>query len=279
MFRPLSITIMSFVLYSMAGWVFEVLYCSVKEGHPINRGFLNGPYCPIYGVGACFVGGMLAGIRQPVVLFIVGAVLSCCVEYLTSWVMEFIFHARWWDYSHRRFNLHGRVCLAGAMLFGCSIVVVVHIVQPALNIFFGLWPVPLQRSMGALAALCLLSDLLITAAGLMGFRAMSMSVSDAIVDVLKERFANVTIPASVYRQLDRLVASKANAHKVFAALHDAAGRFSRINFAADVKSVIKHKLTTQQRRILQAFPHFEKLWAQQMAHDVWTRLREQLRRH
>ncbi len=290
-FRPLSTTIISFLLYSVSGWVFEVIYCSIKEGHPINRGFLNGPYCPIYGVGACFVGGMLAGIGNPIALFILGAVLCCCVEYATSWVLERAFHARWWDYSHRRFNLHGRVCLAGAMLFGTAIVSVVYVIQPALNAFLAVWPTPVIDVVGAVIALCFAVDVLITAAGLTGFHAMSTSVSDAIVDSLKGRFAGATLPASVQEQLDRLAENTTSAQKIFSLIqHDIASRFSRINLTAhinlpidiksiDIRSVVKQTLTSQQLRVLQAFPHLEKQWTQHVAQDAWARLREYFKRH
>ncbi len=278
MLRPVSATVISFLIYSISGWVFEVIYCSIKEGHLINRGFLNGPYCPIYGVGACFVGGMLSGISNPISLFVLGAVLSCGVEYATSWVLERVFHARWWDYSHRRFNLHGRVCLAGATLFGFSVVSVVYVVQPALNTFLAAWPTPAIDAVGAIVAFCFAFDFLITAAGLAGFHATSVNVSEAIVNSLKGRFAGAALPASVQEQVDRLVANTTSAQKIFSAIHDIASRFSRINPTIDIKSLVKQTLTAQQLRILQAFPHLEKQWAQNLAQDVWARLREYLQR-
>ena len=80
---------------------------------------------PIYGAGGITAALLLSEIPDPVAVFVLGGVLCCTIEYATSWVMERMFHARWWDYSDRLFNLHGRVCLAVALLFGAASVIVV----------------------------------------------------------------------------------------------------------------------------------------------------------
>ena len=113
------------MIYSIIGWVYESTICSIGHRKLINRGFLNGPYCPIYGTGAVLVLLVLGRIQNPVLLFFAGAVVTCSLEYLTSWLMEKLFHARWWDYSKRKFNIDGRVCLIGAVVFGAFSVVLV----------------------------------------------------------------------------------------------------------------------------------------------------------
>lgn len=90
------------MFYSIVGWVYESLICSVGARHFVNRGFLNGPYCPIYGFGAVFDLILLGKIENPFLLFLLGAIVTCTLEYLTSYGMEKIFHARWWDYSKGR---------------------------------------------------------------------------------------------------------------------------------------------------------------------------------
>ena len=102
------------MIYSIIGWIYESTLCSITNKKLINRGFLNGPYCPIYGSGAILVILILGRIKNPVLLFFLGALVTCSLEYLTSYVMEKLFHARWWDYSQRKFNINGRVCLIGA---------------------------------------------------------------------------------------------------------------------------------------------------------------------
>ncbi len=118
------------IMYSVMGWIYESILCSVRSRKFINRGFLNGPYCPIYGSGALLIVLVLGRIRDPIILYILGAVLTCSLEYLTSYVMEKLFHARWWDYTNRRFNINGRVCLIGAVVFGAFSVRVVLVVHP-----------------------------------------------------------------------------------------------------------------------------------------------------
>lgn len=118
------------MIYSIIGWVYESTICSIGHRKLINRGFLNGPYCPIYGTGAVLVLLVLGRIQNPVLLFFAGALVTCSLEYLTSWLMEKLFHARWWDYSKRKFNIGGRVCLIGAVVFGAFSVVLVLVLHP-----------------------------------------------------------------------------------------------------------------------------------------------------
>ena len=107
-----------FLFYSFCGWVYESILVSILERRPVNRGFLNGPLCPIYGVGAVGAVVVLGQVHNPLVVFLLSMVGASILEYVTSWVMEALFHARWWDYSDYKFNLNGRICLLGAFVFG-----------------------------------------------------------------------------------------------------------------------------------------------------------------
>lgn len=120
-----------FVLYSFLGWVCESIYCSIPAGRFVNRGFLNGPFCPIYGAGAMLVVTVLNPLRgNAILLFFAGLLLTSAVEYLTGFLLEVLFHAKYWDYSRYRFNLQGRVCLKNSVLFGVMGVAAVYFVQP-----------------------------------------------------------------------------------------------------------------------------------------------------
>ena len=111
---------MQFMIYSMIGWMIELIAVSVeKRKFCKNRGFLIGPYCPIYGVSSLLMIFLLGRYKDdPWVLFVMSVVLCTAVEYITSFAMEKMFKVRWWDYSHIRFNLNGRVCLSNSALFG-----------------------------------------------------------------------------------------------------------------------------------------------------------------
>ncbi|MCZ4428067.1 putative ABC transporter permease, partial [Bifidobacterium breve] len=97
-----------FVLYSFIGWIYESILVSVMERRLVNRGFLNGPLCPIYGAGAALAIALLHNMHNPIMIFLISAIGASVLEYVTSWAMEKMFHARWWDYSDYRFNLQGR---------------------------------------------------------------------------------------------------------------------------------------------------------------------------
>ena len=92
------------IIYSVIGWIYESTLCSITERRFVNRGFLNGPYCPIYGFGAILDILILGWIKNPILLFVLSAILTCTLEYITSYLMEKLFHARWWDYSKRKFK-------------------------------------------------------------------------------------------------------------------------------------------------------------------------------
>ena len=120
-----------FFVYAFLGWCCEVAYAACKQGRFINRGFLNGPVCPIYGFGALGVVYALAPVRGNLALLFVGGVaLSSAIEFFTGLALEKLFHARWWNYSNRRFNLRGYVCLSFSLLWGAGCALVVLWLHP-----------------------------------------------------------------------------------------------------------------------------------------------------
>lgn len=127
----LSTYILLFLLYSFFGWVCEVIYTSIPAGHFINRGFLIGPYCPIYGFGAVFVLLLLNDYRSnPILLFIMSILIASVIEYITSFLLEKIFGLSLWDYSNQKFNLNGRICLKNLLMFGALSLAVVYVLNP-----------------------------------------------------------------------------------------------------------------------------------------------------
>lgn len=124
-----------FYIYSIIGWSLEVIYCRLLEGKFTNRGFLHGPYCPIYGVGATIIVLTLNRFyNNPILVFIFGLILTSILEYITSLIMEKIFNAKWWDYSNMKFNIHGRVCLLNSTLFGVLALLLVYILNPIITL-------------------------------------------------------------------------------------------------------------------------------------------------
>lgn len=122
-----------FVIYSVLGWCCECLYCAACDRKWVNRGFLNGPVCPIYGFGAMTVVLALTPFRNRIfLLFFAGMAVTSLLEYFTSWLMEKLFHTKWWDYSTYPCNIRGRVCLRNSLMFGGLSVVAMQLVHPAI---------------------------------------------------------------------------------------------------------------------------------------------------
>jgi len=117
--------------YSFIGWLYESLLCSIGEKRLVNRGFLNGPACPVYGFGALAAILFLEQRSYSILwLFLAGMLIACTVEYITAVLLEKLFNAKWWDYSHYRFNLQGRVSLLGAVVFGALSVLLIKYIHP-----------------------------------------------------------------------------------------------------------------------------------------------------
>lgn len=129
---PFKTAFLIFIIFSVVGWISEVLYVGIFHEHKfVNRGFLYGPLCPVYGFG-----GIVILLLPPflystwIPLFFSSMILCTIVEYFVSWFMEKIFHTRWWDYSHYKFNINGRICLLNSVLFGFLGLGVIHFVYP-----------------------------------------------------------------------------------------------------------------------------------------------------
>lgn len=108
-----------FIFYSFIGWLIETSISSLPSKKFVNRGFLIGPYCPIYGIGCLTLIYLLRNYHDDIIaLFVIGTAVCSILEYITSFALEKIFGARWWDYSHIPFNVNGRICLVYSILFG-----------------------------------------------------------------------------------------------------------------------------------------------------------------
>ena len=124
------------IIYSFLGYLCEVIYVAIRTKKITNRGFLYGPVVPIYGFGALIIILCLTplyNLGMWYFVFILGVILTSGLEYLTSYAMELIFHMRWWDYSNKKFNINGRVCLLNSTLFGILVMVVMYVIHPFLD--------------------------------------------------------------------------------------------------------------------------------------------------
>ena len=120
-----------FFLYSFLGWCCEVVFAAVNRGEFVNRGFLTGPVCPIYGIGVVCVALLLRPVEDNLVLLFLGSVLLCSIiEYLLGLLSDKLLHLRLWDYSDVPFNLQGYVCLKFSLVWGLACVFIVRLIHP-----------------------------------------------------------------------------------------------------------------------------------------------------
>lgn len=123
-----------FICYSIIGWIAETLFVMLKTKKFVDRGFLIGPYCPIYGWGSILMILYLTQYKDNILtVFILGVVICSVLEYLTSYFMEILFKTRWWDYSNKKFNLNGRICGENCLLFGLGGIIVIYLIHPPLS--------------------------------------------------------------------------------------------------------------------------------------------------
>lgn len=120
-----------FIVYAFIGWCTEVSYAALDQGIFVNRGFLNGPYCPIYGVGVLIVVVLLTPLKGNLFILCIGSfLLTSLLEFITGYIMEKIFHNKWWDYSDKPFNIKGYVCLKFSILWGLACTFIMTVIHP-----------------------------------------------------------------------------------------------------------------------------------------------------
>lgn len=154
-FMTIVVYVLYFFFYSAVGWLGESIYCSVGARKWVNRGFLKGPMCPIYGTGALAMAITLTPVKNldlrvplfghsvlitPLLVFIAGMVVCDIVEFITSVLMEKLFHARWWDYSNKKFNIQGRICLGHTFYWGIASLLFLYLVHPIVVKLFSQLP-------------------------------------------------------------------------------------------------------------------------------------------
>ena len=188
---PFKTVFLIFIMFSVVGWISEVLYVGIfHERKFVNRGFLHGPLCPVYGFG-----GLVILLLPPflyktwIPLYFASMILCTAVEYFVSWLMEKLFHTRWWDYSHYKVNINGRICLLNSVLFGFMGLGVIRFVYPQmlkfLNWLGDFWIMICSDSL----AVFLTIDILITIRKLVDFSA-TMEKLKVFCDSLSDYYGN-----------------------------------------------------------------------------------------
>jgi Predicted membrane protein len=157
--------ILYFFIYGFLGWCTEVAYATVKQKKFVNRGFLNGPICPVYGVGIGMVVMLLEPMSGTIVsLYVVSTALVTTIEGVTGYLMDRLFHHKWWDYSNQPLNIGGYVCLLFSLAWGVACVLIVRVIHPFVYQVVDMIPVTVGIGLAAVLGIALLADLYVTTA-------------------------------------------------------------------------------------------------------------------
>lgn len=160
---PLTQMFLYFVWYSFLGWCMESTYCSIMEKHLINRGFLHLPLCPIYGAGVLIMVNLFTPFTgNPLLFYVMATVVMSAWEYFVGWLLEVTTHMKYWDYSHRRFNLKGRICLGNCLWWGVASYFVIYWIHPATIRLLGTLPVLARQITAYVLAAAVIADTVIT---------------------------------------------------------------------------------------------------------------------
>ena len=160
----------SFFIYGFLGWCTEVAYAAFKQHSFVNRGFLNGPICPIYGIGVTVVVALLQPyVGNLILLYITSTILVTFLEWLTGFLLEKLFHHRWWDYSELPLNIGGYVCPLFSAIWGVACVLIVKLIYPFTDKLVSFLPVWFGKFLLVLLTITIFVDVCITVQGILKF--------------------------------------------------------------------------------------------------------------
>lgn len=199
-----------FFVYGFLGWCTEVGFAAFKTHHFVNRGFLNGPICPIYGVGVTAVITILTPYKSDIiVLYILSVVLVTVLEGVTGWAMDKIFHNKWWDYSDMPLNIGGYVCLLFSIVWGFACLFIIYFIQPLVHDLLAFIPTIVGIILIIILGITLIADLYVTASTIFKFnrRLAAMEKIAAEMHEISEQIGQEIFEKTI-RAMDRQEASK-----------------------------------------------------------------------
>lgn len=152
-----------FVIISHLAWIWEGILTMYEVGEFVNRGFLHGFWLPIYGSGSILLIMLLGRSKRSALMIFISSMIICgTIEYMTSLILEQIFHKKWWDYSYLRYNFNGRICLPSMIMFGIAGCLLIYYIAPFLNRQINRIPLKMQKFICIIFCTCFFIDILIS---------------------------------------------------------------------------------------------------------------------
>ena len=202
MLKTIEIYFLLFLTYSIIGWIMEVTLKLIHDKKFINRGFLIGPYCPIYGFGVLLLTILLKKYQDDFVATFIFSILICgTLEYFTSYFMEKIFHARWWDYSQRKFNINGRICLETLIPFGIMGCSIIYLTNPILLETLNRLPVTLVNIISIILFIGFTTDAIASFKIIANLKEISLNLKDNTEEISNRVRKIITSKSKLHRRL------------------------------------------------------------------------------
>jgi len=194
--------IVLFFIYSFLGWLMESVKLSIPNKKFINRGFLIGPYCPIYGTGVLLITILLRKYSDDrLITFFMSLLICGTLEYLTSYIMEKLFKARWWDYSQRKFNINGRICLETLIPFGIAGTFIIYAANPFFLKYLNMIPDFVMHVLAVAFVIIYITDMILSFNIIMNLKQMSREFKDNTVEISEKVRKIIKTKYRLYRRL------------------------------------------------------------------------------
>ncbi len=179
--------VLYFFIYSFLGWIYETAFVSIREKKWSNRGFLMGPICPIYGVGAV-AAVLICSDRGIIATFLLCVVGSAVMEYVTAYTLEKLFHASWWDYSNVPFNVNGYICLPASIGFGLAGLLITFVIHPIISKPIDMIPDALTQVIVLVLVAVTSSDLTLTVSNLTDFDVKVKEYEESVNKAMSDKY-------------------------------------------------------------------------------------------
>lgn len=268
-----------FFIYGFLGWCTEVAFAAWKERKFVNRGFLNGPICPIYGFGVCSVVYLLKPFQSNfILLYISSVILVSALEWLTGFLLEKLFHHKWWDYSMMPFNLNGYICLLFSLIWGVFCVAIVSVIHPFIQKCVLHLPFTLTLIVLVILGIAMFADLSITASEILRLN-KRLDKMQEIADELHEISDKIgeNIYKSTITAIEKEEGLKESISTKQGELTDTLDGITdevkeRISTLRRRFKNIETNLPATQRRIVKAFPNMQSRSHKEMLEEIRKKL-------
>ena len=199
----LGMLFLLFLIYSFLGWIMEMVVCYFATKKWVDRGFLIGPICPIYGSGCLLIILLLNKyLEDPLVLFVMAMLICSLLEYFTSYIMEKLFKARWWDYSHKKYNINGRICLDNILAFGILGLLMMFVINPFVVKMLGYISTNILNIVSLVLFIVFVIDLVVSLKIISGFKNVAKSIhKDSTEEITKKVKEILSKRGKLYKRL------------------------------------------------------------------------------